>query len=169
MKSRKHSYNRDKHEDFNIPPVELTEEEQAAIRKALQELRRELDARTPEDVKKRNRFLQLKFEMQSYLEDESDSITPFGFFLKEYIDRTQKKNKEFAEDISINYTELSQVINQKRRPSEKMILRLHIHSNEFFPASLWFAILEKERRAELEKNTSLIKAQKSFVKNKLKL
>ena len=45
MKSRKHSYNKDKHEDFNIPPVELTEEEQAALRKALQEFRREIDAR----------------------------------------------------------------------------------------------------------------------------
>ena len=169
MKSRKHSYNKDKHEDFNIPPVELTEEEQAALRKALQEFRREIDARTPEDVKKRNRFLQLKFQMKSYLEDESDTITPFGFFLQEYIDRTQKKNKEFASDISINYTELSQVINQKRRPSEKMILRLHIHSNQLFPASLWFSIVEKERRAELEKNASLIKEQRSFVKNKLKI
>ena len=107
--------------------------------------------------------------MQSYLEDESDTITPFGFFLQEYIDRTQKKNKEFASDISINYTELSQVINQKRRPSEKMILRLHIHSNQLFPASLWFSIVEKERRAELEKNASLIKEQRSFVKNKLKI
>lgn len=157
------------HENFNIPPVELTEEEQAALRKALQEFRREIDARTPEDVKKRNRFLQLKFQMESYLEDETESIKPFGFFLQAYIDRAQKKNKEFANDISINYTELSQVINQKRRPSEKMILRLHIHSNQFFPASLWFSIVEKERKIELGNNTSLIKEQMSFVKNILKL
>jgi plasmid maintenance system antidote protein VapI len=169
MRNKKNISPAQKYDDFNIPPVELTEEEQLAIRKALQQLRKEIDARTPEDVKWRNRFLQLKFQMESYLEDETESIKPFGFFLQAYIDRAQKKNKEFANDISINYTELSQVINQKRRPSEKMILRLHIHSNQFFPTSLWFSIVEKERKIELSNNTSLIKEQMAFVKNILKL
>lgn len=152
-------------DNFNIPPVELTEEQEQAIFKTLQELRKEIDANTPEDIKKRNRFLQLKFQLQTFLEEETDSILNFGFFLQEYINRTQKKNKEFADEISFNYTELSQVINRKRKPSEKLIFRLEIHSNQIFPASLWFSVLEKERKSELKENRSLIEKERPFVKN----
>jgi plasmid maintenance system antidote protein VapI len=165
MKRKAYPFVKEKTDNFNIPPVELTEEEQAALKKALQQVRREIDANTPEDVKKRNRFLQLRHQMKTFLEEETDSILTFGFFLQEYINRTQKKNKELANEISIHHTELSQVINRKRKPSEKLIFRLDIHSNQLFPASLWFAVLEKERRAELKENRLLIEQERPFVKS----
>src|SRR5579859_1795928 len=66
------------------------------------------------------RFLQLKFLIEDYVSSDvfSDRYF-FGYFLKEYISRQEKKNKEFAWEIDIDPAELSLVINRHRRPTDK--------------------------------------------------
>lgn len=114
-------------------------------------------------------LLQLKFLIEDYVASDSfDESRHFGHFLKEYISRLEKKNKEFAAEIDVDPTELSQVINQHRKPTDKLIYRLDIHSNKNFPAILWFRILEKERVYELTQNPEIIDKEKKHVKMRLK-
>jgi len=62
---------------------------------------------------------------------------------------------------------LSQVINKHRKPTDKLIYRLEIHSNRNFPALMWFKLLEKERAYELLHNKGMIESEKKHVKRKL--
>jgi len=110
-------------------------------------------------------LLQLRFLIEDYLETETfNKNYYFGFFLKEYIIRLEKKNNQFAEEINVNPTELSQIINKHRKPTEKLIFRLEIHSNRNFPALMWFKLLEKERAYELKHNKEIIDSEKKHVK-----
>jgi plasmid maintenance system antidote protein VapI len=87
--------------------------------------------------------------------------------LKEYIIRLEKKNNKFASEINIDPTELSQVINRRRRPTEKLIFRLEIHSNRNFPALMWFKLLEKDRAYELKHHKEIIDKERKNVKEQL--
>ena len=62
---------------------------------------------------------------------------------------------------------MSQVINKRRKPTEKLIFRLEIHSNKNFPALMWFRLLEKDRAYELKHNKDIIDSEKKHVKEKL--
>lgn len=113
-------------------------------------------------------LLQLKFEIEDYIQSEEFSKSQnFGFFLKEYITRLDKKNKEFAEEIDIDPTELSQIINHHRTPSEKLIIRLEIHSNKNFPAILWFKLIEKEKAHDIMYDREIRTKESKHVKQKL--
>jgi len=113
-------------------------------------------------------LLQLKFLIEDYLDTNSyNKNYYFGFFLKEYITRLEKKNKDFAEEIDVDPTELSQIINKHRKPTEKLIFRLEIHSNRNFPAIMWFKLLEKDRAYELLHNREIIDKEKKHVKQKI--
>jgi plasmid maintenance system antidote protein VapI len=123
-----------------------------------------------------SKLLQLKFLIEDYIENEKDAKSEwerlgppqsFGTFLKEYIRRIDKKSKEFAEVIDVNTTELSLIINNHRKPTEKIIYRLEIHSNHFFPSDLWFRILEKDRQVELQQNKGVIEKERKHVREVL--
>jgi plasmid maintenance system antidote protein VapI len=121
-----------------------------------------------EKTKLISQLLQLKFLIEDYI--NSDTFNKnyyFGYFLKEYIIRLDKKNNQFATEIDVKPTELSQVINKHRKPTEKLIFRLEIHSNKNFPALMWFRVLEKERAYELKHNRNIIDSEKKHVKEKL--
>ncbi len=131
-------------------------------------IRKQLAGKQTAETKRISQLLQLKFIIEDYLQaDYFNKDYFFGFFLKEYINRLHKKNKEFAEEINVNPTELSQVINKRRKPTEKLIYRLEIHSNRNFPAVVWFAVMEKERAYELSQDSSIIDSEKKHVKQKL--
>jgi transcriptional regulator with XRE-family HTH domain len=116
------------------------------------------------------RLLQLKYQMEDYLTNDSYDLThSFASYLREYLNSLNKKNKEFAKDIDIDETELSQILNNHRKPSEKLIIRLEIHSNKTIPAITWFKLLEKEKEHEFLTNTIIRKTEGKHVKNRLKL
>lgn len=130
--------------------------------------RKALSEKQTEKNKRISRLLQLKYSIEDYI-SSPDFIKDhfFGFFLKEYISRLEMKNKKFAAVIDVDPTELSQIINKHRNPTDKIIYRLDIHSNRNFPAVMWFRILEKDREALLLHNTELIEKEKRHVKRKL--
>lgn len=131
-------------------------------------LRKHLSNKQTPESQRKSQLLQLKFTIEDYLQSQ-DIIREFffGYFLKEYITRIEKKNKEFAIEINVDPTELSQVINRHRKPTDKLIYRLDIHSNKNFPALLWFAVLEKERAIELSEDDTIINKERAHVKHKL--
>jgi len=127
--------------------------------------RKKISDKQSEKSKLISQLLQLRFLIEDYLETETfNKNYYFGFFLKEYIIRLEKKNNQFAEEINVNPTELSQIINKHRKPTEKLIFRLEIHSNRNFPALMWFKLLEKERAYELKHNKEIIDSEKKHVK-----
>lgn len=142
--------------------------EREAILSEFRDLRKKITDKQSEKSKTISLLLQLKFLIEDYLEASSfNKNYYFGYFLKEYIARLEKKNKEFAAEIDVDPTELSQVINKHRKPTDKLIYRLEIHSNKNFPALMWFKLLEKERAYELLHNRGMIENEKKHVKRKL--
>jgi plasmid maintenance system antidote protein VapI len=127
--------------------------------------RKKIADKQSEKSKLISQLLQLRFLIEDYLKTNTfNKNYYFGYFLKEYITRLEKKNNQFADEINVNPTELSQIINKHRKPTEKLIFRLEIHSNGNFPALMWFKLLEKERAYELKHNKEIIDSEKKHVK-----
>jgi transcriptional regulator with XRE-family HTH domain len=156
-------------EDF-VFRTKLPAEEKKNSDALLRELRKKDRAKaTPKELLL-SRLLQLKYQMEDYLiNDDYKSEQSFGFYLREYLTSLNMKFKDFAEDISIDKTELSQILNDHRRPSEKIIIRLEIHSAKAIPAIMWFKLLEKEKEHEFLTNTVIRKQEGKYVKNRLRL
>ncbi|GAB3354587.1 hypothetical protein GCM10027566_15990 [Arachidicoccus ginsenosidivorans] len=142
--------------------------EKEAFMSEFRTFRKTLSENQTEKNKRISRLLQLKYSIEDYINSPNFMKDHFfGFFLKAYINSLGIKNKDFAAAIDIDPTELSQIINKHRNPTDKIIYRLDIHSNRNFPAVMWFRILEKDREALLLHNTELIEKEKRHVKRKL--
>jgi len=149
-------------------PGTKNEKERESILSEFRNFRKKISSEQSEESKIVSKLLQLKFLIEDYITtNSSDTNHYFGYFLQEYIKRLKKKNNQFADEIGVDPTELSQFINKHRKPTEKLILRLDIHSNKNFPAVMWFKILAKERIYELEHNKQIINDEKEHVKHKL--
>jgi plasmid maintenance system antidote protein VapI len=154
-------------ESIVFPGTKDTKEREAILSE-FRDFRKSISDKQSEKNKTIARLLQLKFLIEDYLQANSFNTNYyFGYFLKEYVARLERKNKEFAAEIDVDPTELSQVINKHRKPTDKLIYRLEIHSNKNFPALMWFKLLEKERAYELLHNRGMIENEKKHVKRKL--
>jgi len=111
------------------------------------------------------RVLQLKFLIEDYIKSpEYNEKLSFAHFLREYINVSYNVNKDFANDIDIKETELSQLLNNHRNPSDKIIIRLEVHSNNIIPAVSWSRLVEKEKEYEIANDQSLRARESKHVK-----
>jgi len=154
-------------ESFVFPGPKGPKERESLL-EAFRQHRKKVSDKQSDRTKLISQLLQLKFLIEDYTKSEKfNKDYSFGFFLKEYITRLEKKNNQFAGEINIDPAELSQVINKRRQPTEKLIFRLEIHSNRNFPALMWFKILEKDRAYELKHHREIIDSERKNVKQKL--
>ncbi|MGP8216515.1 MAG: hypothetical protein ACLQQ4_13185 [Bacteroidia bacterium] len=115
-------------------------------------------------------LLQLKFKMEDYFRHADYSPTnSFGHYLQEYVKVLNRKNKDFASEIGLEETELSQLINGHRNPNEKILYRLEIHSHGIIPAIIWYRLLEKKNEHEIISDKAGRKNESSQVKNVVKV
>lgn len=117
-----------------------------------------------------SRLLQLRYQLEDYI--NGNKYIPeksFSYFLKEYLKTIDRKKKEFAYEVQIHETKLSQILNNRVEPNEKLMVRLEIHSQNLFPALYWFKLLRMKKEFELSQNRQLRKEENRFVKNVLKL
>jgi len=122
---------------------------------------------TPQDILYAG-VLQLRYQIEEYTESTRyNAQLSFGYFLRAYIKLNYKNNKDFAKDIHLDETELSQILNGHRDPSEKTLIRLELHSGNVLPALYWFKLLEKEKEYELETDNVLREREEKYVKNRL--
>ena len=113
-------------------------------------------------------LLQLKFQLEDYIKsNQYDDVLNFSYFLNEYVNRQDKKDKEFATEIDIKPTELSQYLNNLRKPPEKIIFRLELHSNGLIPAVAWYKLLQKDKEHEIMTDFDTRKEESKHIKNKL--
>lgn len=116
------------------------------------------------------KVLQLRYQMDDYTRYGyySEELS-FAYFLRQYVRLNYTSNKAFAADIGIDVTELSQVVNGRRPPGEKLLVRLELHSNNAIPALSWYRLVEKQYEYELETDMVLREKEEKYVKRKLKL
>ncbi len=148
----------------------LTDKQKAEAKKQLAEARTKVRKNTTEETKLLASVLQLRYQMEDYASSSTyDSNLTFAYFLRSYIKLKYTINKKFASDINIDETELSQLLNKHRYPSEKTIIRLEIHSNKTIPALSWYKLLEKEKEYELQNDMVMREKEVKYVKNKLRI
>jgi plasmid maintenance system antidote protein VapI len=149
-------------------PSELNKKGKEASLENFRQFRQGAESKRSSKDKIISQLLQLRFLMVDSLKEKSyNKAYNFAYFLKEYIARIQKTNKEFAQEVGIDPTELSQIINKHRQPNEKLIIRLEIHSNRNFPAIMWFKVIEAEKAFELVHDKQLRDVEHRHVTGKL--
>ncbi|MBA3828743.1 MAG: helix-turn-helix transcriptional regulator [Taibaiella sp.] len=153
-------------ESFISPELTQAQKEETIL--SFRQYRQKIELQRSAKDKLIVQLLQLKYLMEDYLSASShNEAYSFGFFLKEYIERQNKKNKDFANEIDIDPSLLSQIIHSHRKPSEEFIIRLELHSNKNFPAIIWYKLLEKEKEQEIMNDLEIRNLQKKHVKRKL--
>ncbi len=147
-------------------PVEgkMTNEERKEERDFLEQRRKAFLNLSPEQ-KIYSKLLQLKFHLEDYIKKEDfDEKYNFGYFLREYVERLNKKDKEFADEVGVTPAVLSQYINNHRKPKDEFVIRLELHSNGLLPAIDWFRLIQKDKEHEIITNMALRQKEKKFVK-----
>lgn len=153
--------------DAFVFPVKLTAKQKKVAAEQLAASRKKSQAEMTEETKFGLTAFHIRFRIEDYLESkEFDPELTFGSFLKKYIELLEKKRKEFAEEISIDETLLSQLINGHRYPPDYITIRLEIYSDNIIPATLWLRLVEKQRIHEIANNKELRKKEKPFVRKK---
>lgn len=154
--------------DAHIIPADITQDKRNEILHEFGTIRRKMVGAMSDQQRFLSAILQLKFQMEDYLKSKQLSRKDgFGYFLKEYINRLQLKNKDFATQIGIEPAELSQFLHSHRKPNEKILVRLEIHANKHIDALLWYKIIEKDKEYELMHNQKLRISEKKFVQQYL--
>ena len=128
------------------------------------EARRKSQAEMTEEQKLHAGLLQLKFQLEDYVNSyQYKQGNSFGYFLTQYLTVIGKTRREFAGEIKIHETLLSHLINNRRVPSDNIIIRLELHSNNNIPAVLWFKLLEKKRAHLIATDTAIRKRELQYV------
>jgi hypothetical protein len=154
--------------DAIIYPVMLTLPQKKEAAQELAAARKINQKKITENDRISLQLFQLKFQLEDYLENkEFNPDLTFGHFLKQYVNLLQIKRKDFADQISIDETLLSQFINMHRMPPEYIAIRLEIHSNNTIPATYWLKLVGKQREHELKTDKVIRRKENKFVHRKL--
>jgi len=156
--------------DALILPVKLTAKQTQEADRQLAEHREIRRAEMTREENLQLQLMQLKFRLEDYVNGEQyNPAFTFGYFLEQYLQLNNKKKKEFAADIQIHETLLSQIIRNRREPNNSFIIRLELHSNNAIPAIDWFKLIEKEKEHTIRTDSALRKREGKFVTGKLQL
>ena len=144
-------------------PVKLTAKQRKEAAEHLAAARKKSKAEMSDETKFGLRLFHIKFRIEDYLAQNTfNPELTFGSFLKKYVELLEKKRKDFADEISIDETMLSQLINNHRKPPDYIAIRLEIHSNNTIPADYWIRLVEKQRLHEITTDKELRKKEKQF-------
>ena len=114
------------------------------------------------------KLLQLKFQLEEYIgSNQYEEVLNFGYFLNEYVNRQEKLDKEFAADIDVKPAVLSQYLNNHRKPTEKFVIRLELHSNGMISALAWLKLLQKDKEHQIMTDKTIRKEESRHVKHRL--
>jgi transcriptional regulator with XRE-family HTH domain len=151
-------------------PAKLTPKQQLEADRQLAEHRTKRRAEMTEAEKLQVKLLQLKFKLEDYLNGgQYNPQFTFGYFLEQYLQLINRRKKEFARDIQIHETHLSQLLKDKRPPNDRIMIRLELHCNNVIPAIYWFKLLEKEKGHQINTDRSLRDKESRHVTHSLQL
>lgn len=150
--------------EANIFPHGLSEKEKQEADKELLELRSEQWNNRSSKDQLRDGLLQLKYQMEDVINSSIyRNDFHYGYFLSSYIRLLHKRQKEFAQEISIDETRLSRIINQKETPNDELFIRLELHSKNIIPALYWFRLAEKEKAHQINTDHEKRRKEQKYV------
>ena len=150
--------------DAFVFPVELTAKQQKEAKEELAKARKKGQEEMSEETRIELNLLSLRFRIEDYINKKDfDPTKTFSSFFKRYVELLETKRKDFASQISIDESLLSQLVNGHRMPPEYVVIRLEIHSNNIIPANYWFKLVEKQREHQLITDKSLRKREDKYV------
>jgi hypothetical protein len=151
-----------------IYPVKWTPAQQKEADKELREARKKTRQNITETDRLELKLWQLRFQLEASLKnDQYDPKMTFGHFLKEYVTIFNIKRKTLAEEISIDETLLSQLINMHREPPDYLVVRLEIHSNNIIPANYWYKLVGRQKEYYIKTDKGLRRKERKFVHNRV--
>lgn len=156
--------------DSLVLTEKLTPRQKREADKQLAEHRSKRRAEMSPQEELRLELLKLRFRLDDYVSNEQyNHEFTFGYFLEQYLVLTKRKKKEFASDIQIHETQLSQILKNRREPNDSIMIRLELHSNNMIPAICWFKLLEKEKGQLIKTDNTLRERESRYVKHSLQL
>ncbi len=146
-------------------PVKLSAKQKKLADQQLAEAIKKSRDNKSDEERLSGRLLGLKLQMKDYFDsDKPKKEYSFGYFLKLYIELLDRKRRQFALEIGIDESLLSQFINRHRTPPDYVPIRLELHSNKSITAEHWLKVIEKDRGREMLSNkAAMIKREKKFV------
>ncbi|MEM6261960.1 MAG: hypothetical protein AAGI38_05595 [Bacteroidota bacterium] len=150
-------------------PADLTKEEQAEADRQMREIRMERLQNMTEEDRILADVMRLRFQMEGYIKKGKFSFEKtFGKYLEEYIRIVKKSRKEIAEDLSIHYTKLSRIINDKEEPNVELAYRLEKHAGSLIKAITWWKLIIKKQEFIISMDAKTKRIEQEKVKNHLK-
>ena len=129
----------------------LTVEEQKEVDTDMKIRRLQRLAAMSDSQKMQSDLLRLQFLMEDYIQQETYSEKQsFSTFLQSYLKILDKKQVDFAAEISLHPTKLNQILNNKTRPNIPLVYRLEKHSGGLISALLWWRVFTKKIEADIK-------------------
>ena len=155
--------------DSMLIPADLTEEELAQSNEEIRTFRMEKLRNMSDDDRIISDVMRLRFQMEDYVKQKDFAFDKtFGQFLAEYIRIVKKTRKEIAKDLSIHYTKLSRIINDKEEPNIELSYRLEKHSGNLIRAIIWWKLIIKKQEFIIAQDEETRKIEQNKVTNYLK-
>jgi hypothetical protein len=162
-KTKKHS-NKELAE-AHVFPSQLTPAEKEAAESEFSRFRLQKLKNRSDTEEHYSRLMQLKYIMEDYTNSrEYKEEYTFSYFLNRYLITLNKRKTQFSKEIDLHTAQLSRLLNDKDGPSQRIFVRLEIHSNNVIPAIDWFRVYEKQVELELLKNKKIRKEEAKHVK-----
>jgi plasmid maintenance system antidote protein VapI len=154
--------------DSMLIPEDLSEEEKQELAEEMKEIRMQKLREMSEEDRILSDVMRLRFQIESYVKESGFSFQKtFGKYLGEYIRILNKQRREIADDLSIHYTKLSRIINDKEEPNVELTYRLEKHSGHLISAKLWWKLMIKKQEFIISEDKETRKEQQGKVKNAL--
>jgi plasmid maintenance system antidote protein VapI len=155
--------------DSMLIPADLTEREKREMAEAMKVIRLQKFREMTEEDQILSDVMRLRFQMEAYLKQGGFSFQrTFGKYLEEYIRILKKTRKEIAEDLSLHYTKLSRIINDREEPNIELTYRLEKHSGHLLSAELWWKLMVKKQEFIISRDEETRKTEQEKVKNALR-
>ncbi|GAA3968003.1 hypothetical protein [Mucilaginibacter dorajii] len=154
--------------DAMVPPVALTATEKNEADLELAGFRKVRRDALGKDEQQLFQLRKLRVQLEEYI--NTDQFQPeknFGFFLGQYIKAAKRKQVEFAKDVDIHRTTVTNLLKHRKKPNDSLMIRLEIHSGNTIPAIDWFKLHEMEKGYEIRTSKSLREKERAFVKHSL--
>ncbi len=155
--------------DAMLIPADLTTQEEATLGEEMKAVRMQRLSETTEEDQILADVMRLRFQMEDYLKKQNFSFhKTFGKYLEEYIRILKMTRREIAEDLSLHYTKLSRIVNDKEEPSVELSYRLEKHSGGLIKAEVWWKTMIKKQEFIISKDEDTRRKEQSKVKNALR-
>ena len=155
--------------DAMLIPADLTEQEKRELAAEMKEIRMQKLREATEKDRILSDVMRLKFQMEAYVKESGFSFEKtFGKYLEEYIRILKKTRRAIAEDLSLHYTKLSRIINDREEPNVELAYRLEKHSGHLLRAELWWKLIIKKQEFIISQDAETRRMEQEKVKNVLR-